>query len=49
MKFINDIFRFILTPDWIRKSKAAGKWLPELDFIVKDEKVRLFCWERVSW
>jgi len=29
--------KYILTPDWIRKSKQAGKWLPEQDFIIKDK------------
>jgi len=33
------MFRYILTPEWIRESKKAGRWLPEKDFLISSPQV----------
>ena len=31
--------RYIVSPDWIRKSSEVGSWLPEQDFLLRDPEV----------
>jgi hypothetical protein len=34
-----ELCRYILSPDWIRKSREVGSWLPEQDFLLRDSQV----------